>query len=565
MNFDTDTYLNQNRFAKYTDVLEFHKQPMLNTTFKTRFTKILKNKIKQSIVCCLTNNHNILVFNYLDGSKTSVNFLQNLSFQKEELATEDINLEQLSFDIYYDMEFDYTNEYLAVSNRNGDVLIFKYGPKNKLFGYITILEDICKNRDDDYIEKMRCVKSEFLNEIKFVCKSHQNEMYLITINTENSSLSSSINLGINKKEFMIPDFIKLDGNHFYYISADKLYNQNNEVMYTFGNYDTKKIIHLVKKNQLIIYSLNEYVLFDLQSKKVVESPITKFLIKKYSTSRLDNSKLSLNIHGVEVANDESFIAIAYSFSVTFGITYNPKSFRELYVTMFKIEDVWELFNQQYVDSLKLWYFQYNFFGNKLAENYEKLIEEEKQMTEKDSEHMEFDKPFGEFIQTAILDDAYMEINKFNFLIKGENIYQSGVYMKTLNIFYDYAVNNVDKFDNDLDKLSIELIAKRIGKKSVFTKEKNVDVVVKGQFIDETFNAETCYHGDFVLSNEGHQWKQCFLTSLPIMSTNTKNCRMVNTVIIDVEKDKFVNEYGWFTTTLLKKLGLKCLVTGMNYI
>lgn len=565
MNFDTDTYPNQNRFVKYTDVLEYHKQPMLNTTFKTKFTKILKNKIKQSVVCCLTNNHNILVYSYLDGEKNSMKFLQNLSYQKEIRDSDNIDIEKLSFDVYYDIEFDYTNEYLAVANRTGDVLIFKYSPELKLFGFISAFENICKDRDDDYIEKLRCVKSEFLNELKFVGKSHKNELYLITINTEDFTQSTSINLNISKKEFMIPDFIKLDGNSFYYISADKLYNQNNEVLYTFGNFDTKKIVHLVRRNQIILYSLNEYVLFDLTTQKVVESPITKFLIKKFSTSRLDNPKLSLNIHGIEVANDESFVIIAYSFSVNFGITYNPKSFRELYVTIFKLEDTWRIHNHQYVDSLKLWYFQYKFFGNKFAENYLDLIEDETISTSKDLHKKNFDIPFEKFIQTYILDDAYLGINKFTFLIEKGNIYKSKLYLKILNLFYEYSAHNVEKFDNDLDILSINLIAKKLEKNKIFAESKNIAVTMKGEFIDETFDIEKCYHDEYLVSNEGHQWKQCFLTLLPILSTHTKSCQMVNTFIIDLKKDELMNEYGWFTSTLLSELGLKCLVTGMNYI
>ncbi|CAI8509175.1 unnamed protein product [Hanseniaspora opuntiae] len=42
MNFQSQTYLEQNKFAIYTDALEYHKQPMFNSTYKTKFTKILK-------------------------------------------------------------------------------------------------------------------------------------------------------------------------------------------------------------------------------------------------------------------------------------------------------------------------------------------------------------------------------------------------------------------------------------------------------------------------------------------------------------------------------------------
>lgn len=564
INFQSQTYLEQNKYAIYTDTLEYHKQPMFNTTYKTKFSKILKNKAKQSIICCLTNNYNILVYSYMDENNNSMIFLQNLTYKRKEVDADNIDIEELSFDLYYDMEFDYTNEYLAVSNRNGDVLIFKYSPKLKMFKYVTAVENICSEKDD-YIVQLRSVKSDFLNELKFVAKSYKNEIYLITVNTEDNTQSTFINISIKRKDFMISDFIKLDGSCFYYISANKLYNQNNEELYTFENYDTKKILHLAKKNQLIIYSLNEYILFDVASNKPIKSPITKFLIKKFSTSKLDNPKLSLNIHGIDIANDESFIAVAYSFSVNFGITYNRKSCRELYVTLFKIDDGWTMINQQYVDSLKLWYFQYKFFGDVHPKNYNDLIHQEKVSSSQNVNNALFQKPFDEFIQSCVLDDPYMGINKFAFLTKEENVHESALYTKILLLFYEYAALHVDKFENDLDIFSINLIAKKLGKPGLFSESKKNEITMKGEFIDETFDLENCYYTHYLVSKEGHQWKSCFLTQLPIMSTHTKCCKMVNSYIIDIKKDEHLNEYGWFTSTLLSKLASNCIVTGMAYV
>lgn len=565
MNFQSQTYLEQNKFAIYTDALEYHKQPMFNSTYKTKFTKILKNKAKQSIVCCLTNNYNILVYSYIDSNSNSMTFLQNLTYKRKEVDADNIDIEELSFDLYYDMEFDYTNEFLAVSNRNGDVLIFKYSAKLKIFEYVTSVDNIFTEKDDDYIVQLRSMKSDFLNELKFVAKSYKNEMYLITINTEDNTQSSCINISIKHKDFMISDFIKLDGSCFYYISANKLYNQNNEELYTFENYDTKKILHLAKKNQLIIYSLNEYMLFDVASNKPIKSPITRFLIKKFSTSKLDNPKLSLNIHGIDIANDESFIAVAYSFSVNFGITYNRKSCRELYVTIFKIDDSWRMINQQYVDSLKLWYFQYKFFGDKHAENYNELLDEEKSSSSQNVNDVLFQKPFDEFIQSCVLDDAYLGINKFAFLTNEDSVNESALYSKILQLLYEYAGHHIGEFENNLDIFSINLIAKKLGKPCLFSQTKNNEITMKGEFIDESFDLESCYNKHYLVSKEGHQWKSCFLTQLPIMSTHTKCCKMVNSYIIDIKKDEHLNEYGWFTSTLLSKLDSKCIVTGMAYV
>ncbi|CAI8509072.1 unnamed protein product [Hanseniaspora opuntiae] len=492
-------------------------------------------------------------------------FLQNLSYKRKEVDADNIDIEELSFDLYYDMEFDYTNEFLAVSNRNGDVLIFKYSAKLKIFEYVTSVDNICTEKDDDYIVQLRSMKSDFLNELKFVAKSYKNEMYLITINTEDNTQSSFINISIKHKDFMISDFIKLDGSCFYYISANKLYNQNSEELYTFENYDTKKILHIAKKNQLIIYSLNEYLHFDVASNKPIKSPITRFLIKKFSTSKLDNPKLSLNIHGIDIANDESFIAVAYSFSVNFGITYNRKSCRELYVTIFKIDDSWTMINQQYVDSLKLWYFQYKFFGDKHAENYNDLLDQEKILSSQNVNDALFQKPFDEFIQSCVLDDSYLGINKFAFLTNEDSVYESALYSKILQLFYEYAGHHINEFENDLDIFSINLIAKKLGKPCLFFETKNNEITMKGEFIDETFDLESCYNTHCLVSKEGHQWKSCFLTQLPIMSTHTKCCKMVNSYIIDIKKDEHLNEYGWFTSTLLSKLDSKCIVTGMAYV
>lgn len=565
INFQTQSYLEQNKYAIYTDTLEYHKQPMFNSTYKTKFTKILKNKTNQSIVCCLTNNYNILVYSYMDGNNNSMTFLQNLTYKRKEVDADNIDIDELSFDLYYDMEFDYTNEFLAVSNRNGDLLIFKYSPQLQRFEYLTSVDNICTEKDDDYVVQLRCVKSDFLNELKFVAKSYRNEVYLVTINTEDSTQSSFINICIKHKDFMISDFIKLDGSCFYYISANKLYNQSNEELYTFENYDTKKILYLAKKTQLIIYSLNEYVLFDVASNKAIKSPITRFLIKKFSASKLDNPKLSLNIHGIDIANDESFIAIAYSFSVTFGITYNRKSCRELCVTFFKIDDNWTMINQQHVDSLKLWYFQYKFFGDKHAINYSDLLDQEKVSSTQNVNDALFQKPFDEFIQRCVLDDAFFGIHKYAFLTNEDSVYESALYSKIMHLLYEYAGHHIDEFENDLDIFSINLIAKKLGKPCLFSKTRINEITMKGEFIDETFDLENCYNNNHLVSKEGHEWKSCFLTQLPILSTHTKCCKMVNSYIIDIKKDEHLNEYGWFTSTLLSKLASKCVVTGMAYV
>lgn len=64
------------------------------------------------------------------------------------------------------------------------------------------------------------------------------------------------------------------------------------------------------------------------------------------------------------------------------------------------------------------------------------------------------------------------------------------------------------------------------------------------------------------SIEGNSWRRCSLTLLPLLTTNTKICPVSNQRIIDIKKDT-LNDYGWFTKTLLEFFNDKSPYTSGN--
>ena len=79
----------------------------------------------------------------------------------------------------------------------------------------------------------------------------------------------------------------------------------------------------------------------------------------------------------------------------------------------------------------------------------------------------------------------------------------------------------------------------------------------------TFKTDKNNNPDALVSESGHAWNRCALTFLPIVSTNVKVDPVTQKRIIDISKDE-LNEYGYFTRTILETLNKVSIYSGCRF-
>ncbi|XBW38380.1 hypothetical protein QEN19_003967 [Hanseniaspora menglaensis] len=557
-----ENQLGINKFVRMSNQLGKY-QELIHSQYKTSIKRVIKND-KYPIFLVFTNNFNILSFDYKHDNYTDSTNHQHFKFlQNIDHNSIGSNMLNLKHRIYYDAVFDASGDYLFISNRDSSVLVFKFNPESKQFDYIMFKQ--LPAVADEYIVNLKSVQMDSTEKkLAILGKTNNNNFYKIVFDL-NETAANIKTLSLTHKQFMISDFISVC-DKIYYISANKLYDETNKEIASFSNYDLKQIRHIKSQDQLIIYSNNELYTLDLKTNKLVETPVLKFLTKKHNTSKLDNFNLSLNIHGIDATDNESVLGILYSFTTNGGVRYVTSADRDISLSLIKLKKNWNLTGSDYNDSVKLWYFQYKFFGNQQPENYQDLLNEQNSFNKTS---INYDMPFEAFIQENIIKNKHMKFNKYQALNENTSVLDSLLYNRILTHFYNYAKHHSDKIISSIDLFSIAMICCKLNAKEIFSFEnKDFDfskILFKGAFMEDTFNAVNCFDNDKLISNNGYSWKYCFLTLLPLLTSNTKHCSITNVDIIDIEKDFVFNEYGWFTKTILTELGERSIVSDMEYI
>lgn len=137
--------------------------------------------------------------------------------------------------------------------------------------------------------------------------------------------------------------------------------------------------------------------------------------------------------------------------------------------------------------------------------------------------------------------------------KDNNLYKRAV--------YDYAVAHKDEVVNPLDKACVQSIADLLALESPVVPE---IYTMKGEFIEETFSSPASPNTDVVQSEEGHIWKRCRATFLPLLTSKVKVCPVSNYRIIDIKHDAR-NDYGWLTRTILQFSNNQSIYSGTRML
>ncbi|AMD22331.1 HGL009Cp [Eremothecium sinecaudum] len=127
--------------------------------------------------------------------------------------------------------------------------------------------------------------------------------------------------------------------------------------------------------------------------------------------------------------------------------------------------------------------------------------------------------------------------------------------------FEYAIANLSKFDNPIDKACVVSLGNILNKEIPLSSE---IIEFSGEFITEKFDFKKNKDPLSIESEDGNVWARCFVSFLPLITTKVKVCTVSDKRMIDINRD-ILNDYGWFTRTLLEVFNSESLYTGTKLI
>ncbi|CUS49612.1 LAQU0S24e00298g1_1 [Lachancea quebecensis] len=277
---------------------------------------------------------------------------------------------------------------------------------------------------------------------------------------------------------------------------------------------------------------------------VTISPHIETKFKKWNNyfNELNNYETNFLIHGLATSPDGACLALVYSID-RLSIRYRIVSEQQYRISFFPLGKCWEI--KQGSTGLA-WYQNYQIYNKQLPHNFE---------TYEGRLNLDTTLCFTSYLQELMNNKRMNNLRFSNFVEqeKDNNLYKRAV--------YDYAVAHKGEVANALDKACVQSIADLLALESPITPE---IYIMKGEFIDETFSFHASSNADTVQSEEGHNWKRCRATFLPLITSKVKVCPVSNYRIIDIKQDA-LNDYGWLTQTILQFFNNQSIYSGTRML
>lgn len=277
---------------------------------------------------------------------------------------------------------------------------------------------------------------------------------------------------------------------------------------------------------------------------VIISPHIEAKFKKWNNyfNEFNNYETNFLIHGLATSPDGACLALAYSLD-RLSIRYRIVSEQQYRICLFPLGKAWEI--KQGSTGLT-WYQNYQIYNKQLPRNFE---------TDEGCLDLDTTLSFKSYLQELMNNKRMNNLRFSNFLEqeKDNNLYKRAV--------YDYAVAHKDEVVNPLDKACVQSIADLLALESPVVPE---IYTMKGEFIEETFSSPASPNTDVVQSEEGHIWKRCRATFLPLLTSKVKVCPVSNYRIIDIKHDAR-NDYGWLTRTILQFSNNQSIYSGTRML
>ncbi|SCU78687.1 LADA_0A06920g1_1 [Lachancea dasiensis] len=439
---------------------------------------------------------------------------------------------------YHSVSWSHDGTMIATGNECGQVVLFSCNTtKGTCFEFKSSI-----NLDDEsksWVTKLKWVDGNLLAALS------NNAVFLINCDFTHTRIKEPSRFAIfDLCAIQSNILITTIGSVYRYELADKKAD-----VIPWNGYEELYIVPVPKQNKAIIISNTKSCTLELnQGIRLSEDQIlaphleTKFRRWNSYFNELNNYETNLLIHGISISCDGASVALLYSID-RLSIRYRIVSEQVYRICILPLADDWEIRPES---SGLAWYQNYQIYGKKLPSNYtEQAPSPELNVT------VEFPTFLGE-----LMSSDSMNILRFSnyFGEKPDN----HLYKKAI---YEYAMAHRDKITNVLDKACVLSISHILALVSPF----EIDCyVMKSEFIEETFTAAVGEEKETVRSMEGHVWKRCAATFLPLLTPEVKICPVTGFRMIDLQKDHY-NEYGWLTTSLLQLSNRQSIYSGTKMI
>ncbi|SCU81150.1 LANO_0B02146g1_1 [Lachancea nothofagi CBS 11611] len=439
---------------------------------------------------------------------------------------------------YHSVAWSPCGTLIAVGNECGEVIIFSINHNSRDAEYQHHSSIELKRNSTSWVLKLRWFGN------KLIASLSDNSVYLV----ESDSTFFQIK---EPSRFSISDICGI-GSSVLVTSVGSIYRYDlsggKATTVDWKGCDILHIVDIPDQNVAIVISNKTSCLVNLDqnmhlSEDTILAPHLENKFKRWNSyfNELNNYETSLLIHGISTSQDGASLAILYSID-RLSIRYRIVSEQVYRICFLPLCGTWEIKRES---TGLAWYQNYQIYNKQLPPLFDAQVPNISLDTGSD---------FKTYLRMLMSNDEMNRLRFSNFVSdkKDNHLYKKAV--------YDYAIAHTDEIVNELDKACFQSIAS-------FLKQSPVALgryVMKGNFIEESFITSEKEEVNFVRSEEGHMWKRCAATFLPLLTPDVKVCPVSGYRIIDIKKDHF-NDFGWLTRTLLEFFNNQSIYSGTTMI
>lgn len=485
------------------------------------YTRLCKPSPTNSFLAVLTSNLNVHVFK-------NQNLICNLDESGKELERR----------AYHCVEWSPDGVSLAVGNEKGEVVVFSC----EVSGF-TAKESFLLGDE----EGTSWVINLHWKGDKIVVLLDNNSIYMINVGNGGKieQLKAPSRFKLIDSCFIDDFFVFTDSCNFYKIDPSS--GETYSLALTPG--DGFQIIPLRGSQTAIIISNKTSCKVQLKDQMTlvpdnIVAPHLERKFKKWSSLNNEFSKYetTMLIHGISPSPDGYSVAICFSMERA-SMKYKIASEHQVYLSFVPLGDAWTISKEA---TGLAWYQTYQFYGCALPSHDSR---------DSPTSICDVSMPFKDYIRALLNNQEMNSWRFFNFIDENPSI------MPFRRAIFEYAIAKSSEITNPIDKATVQSLASVMKRESPVT----ADVIeFKSQFITESFDFKANDAPDLIVSEQQHSWKRCFITLLPILTTQVKMCPISNQRIIDIAKDN-LNDYGWLTRTLLEELNEESVFTGTTMV
>ncbi|CEP63557.1 transcription factor TFIIIC subunit TFC8 LALA0_S08e05314g [Lachancea lanzarotensis] len=313
--------------------------------------------------------------------------------------------------------------------------------------------------------------------------------------------------------------------------------------------DKLYIVPITGRNAAILLSSKTSCLLDLDtgmniSEDKLVAPHLEIKFKKWNSyfNELNEYETSLSIHGLSVSVDGASLALLYSID-RLSLRYRIVSEQVYRISFLPLSDTWQI---KAPATGLAWFQTYQIYGRQLPPTNSRDVRNFVLNTDGD---------FKTYLQRLIHSEDMSAVQFSNYIsdLKDNILYKKAV--------YEFATAHSAEITNELDKACIQAVAQILGLESPVRIDK---FIMKSELIEESFTSQQSPKTDVVYSEDGHMWRRCAATFLPLLTPKVKICPVSKFRIIDVKEDS-VNDYGFLTRTILELFNNQSIYSGTKMI